>query len=154
MKITSLTTLLFFLGLTAFAQNTKGLEGLWTGTMSIGGLNSQKTVRFQLYLDVEGNDISGKSIVYLEDGQIVEMELKGHMYYDRSVYMEDVKFLPLKADQGVEETPPFFRKYQFIYNRSIWESSLDGYWQQINKSPLDNKRRRGKISLKKVKSKV
>lgn len=154
MKITSLT--LFFLAITFIvgAQNTKGLDGLWTGTMSLGGINSTKTVRFQLYLNVEGTELSGKSIVYLENGEIVEMEVKGYMYYDRSVNLVDIKFLPLKAELGIDEQPPFYRKYQFIYNRSIWESTLEGYWQQVIKSPFDKKRKRGRISLKKIKSKV
>lgn len=151
MKYTSL--LIFFVFGILGVQAQKDLEGLWQGTMSVGGINSSKTVRFQLYLKVNGKDLEGKSIVYLQDGSIVEMEVKGYMYGDRSVYMEDAKFLPLREDDE-EEKAPFFRKYQFLYNRSIWESSLEGYWQQRKIDPFNKTRERGRISLKRIKSKV
>ncbi len=128
----------------------KDIEGLWEGTISFGGIYSTKTYKFQLYLQTRGKKIVGKTQVHLNEQDIIEMEVSGYMYGDRSVYMEEFKFVPVVGDEDAVK-PPFYRKYQFLHNRSIWESKLEGYWQEINRDPLDQKRERGKISLTRVK---
>lgn len=133
----------------AFAQ--KGMEGLWDGKIFVGGINSEQFIRFQLFLEVEGDRITGKSVVYPKNSQIVEMKIFGYMYGDRSVYMEETEFLPLEEDQL---PPAYRRKFQFIFKRSTWESTLEGFWQQVIRSPMDKKRARGKIFLKRMKDKA
>ena len=57
-----------------------------------------------------------------------------------------MKFIPAGDS---EVAPTFYRKYQMIFNRSVFGSTLEGYWQEIIMSPFDQFRDRGKISLKK-----
>ncbi len=91
--------------------------------------------------------ISGRSYIYLDNGEILEMEIKGKLYGDWSLSIYDIKFLPIA---GSELQAPFKRKYQVVYKTSIWETSLNGYWQEIKEETFDPKRSLGRISLKKL----
>ncbi len=146
--------LLYLLGIALICTSSlsaqKDIEGLWEGTISFGGIYSKDTYKFQLYLQTRGKKIVGKSQIHLNEQDIIEMEVSGYMYGDRSVYMEEFKFVPVVGDQDSIQ-PPFYRKYQFLHNRSIWESKLEGYWQEITNDPFAEKRERGKISLTRVK---
>ena len=148
MKIITTVLVSLFIVTAGFAQ--KGLEGLWEGTITKGGIYSEAGDRVELFLEVEGSKISGRSYVHMPDGKVVEMELKGSFYQDRSIYLEDIEFVP-PADSSY--VPPFSRKYQLIYTRSIWNNKLEGYWQQIIPTPFHSSRKRGRIFLKKVSSK-
>lgn len=92
--------------------------------------------------------MKGKSYVHLEKGKVVEMEIRGVLYHDQSIYMADVEFIPLEGS-GVK--PRYTRKYQLMYRPSIWETTLNGYWQEIIPTPFFDGRDRGRIFLKKVK---
>ena len=146
----------FYLVLTLFSvvvfQNDvvaqKGLEGLWEGTITKGGIYSEEGYKFELYLKKKGKYWEGKSIVYLDDGRKIEMDVHGRFYKDRSMYFKDIKFIPREDDISI---PPFYRKYQLIYDRSIWESKLDGYWQENVFEPFEKRRRQGRVFLRKVK---
>jgi hypothetical protein len=133
------------------AQDGDPLEGRWEGVITKNGIHSTEGYKFELFIKVNNGIISGRSYIHLSDRRIVQMDVSGTMYGDRSVYLEDINFITAEGDDFV---PPFARKYQFIHNRSIFDSSLEGYWQQIIKDPLNNKRERGRIVLKKIKSKV
>ena len=135
----------------SFAQNADALEGRWEGVITKSGRHSTEGYKFELFIKVENGQITGRSYIHLNDRQIVQMDITGKMYGDRSVYIEDVNYI---AAEGETYIPPFARKYQFIHNRSIFDSSLEGYWQQIIKDPFNNTRERGRILLKKIKSKV
>ena len=140
--------LLLLLGILAssilFGQ--KSLEGLWVGTIT-DGINSSIGYKFEMIIEIEDNQIKGRSFVHIGPDEIVEMELKGKMYQDRSLYMKDIQFI---ATEGKEVLPPFNRKYQFAYDRSIWESSLEGFWQEVRGDTFNPNRQRGRIILKKV----
>lgn len=127
-----------------FAQ-TK-ISGLWEGSITHGGIYANSAYKFQLYLKKEGNIITGKSSIFISEDSIIQMNVRGKIYDDLSVYFEDISFL---ATPTPDIERPFFRKYQLVFNRSIWEGSLKGYWQQIICSPFEKKRRRGRIFLKK-----
>lgn len=125
----------------------EALEGLWEGTITIGGLESQQGYKFELFLDViDGRKIKGRSYVYIAKDDILEMDITGWLYNDRSIYFQDVDFIPV---EGSNVFPRFNRKYQMIFNRSIWESTLEGYWQEMIHDPFDVKRERGRIALRK-----
>ena len=141
--------LLFFITLAFTPASTaqKGLEGLWEGIMTRGGIHSQEGYKFELLLKLEGRYIKGRSYVYLSEHEIIEMDIRGVIYQDRSAYLQDVEFIPVEQDTSA--LPPFYRKYQFIFNRSAFGSKLEGYWQQMLIRPMDEKRQRGRILLKK-----
>lgn len=133
--------------MSAFLFAQSHMSGLWEGTIT-DGIHTKNGKKFSLYLNVEGNKISGQTRVIMENGRAVDMEVEGRLFHDRSMYFEEVKFLPV---EGISADPPFNRKYQLFYFRSIFDSTIDGYWQDIrDKKVLDEKRPRGRIFLKKV----
>lgn len=138
-------TLLLFLVCT-LGYSQRGLAGLWKGEMTLGGLNSAQKVKFEIFLEVKGKRIKGRSYVHLDNEKTIEMDIKGRMFDDRSLYLHEIEFIPT-TDTTLQA--PFNRKYQLIYNRSF-DSTLDGYWQEIITSPFDDKRERGRIKLRKV----
>lgn len=137
------TCLLFSLSLAAQLE----FEGLWEGTITVGGIQSTQGYPVQVYLERQGKKVSGRSYVYLSETRIIEMNLSGYLYDDLSVYIDEVEYINRNGDSYV---PPFLRKYQLMWNRSINGSSLNGYWQEIRQEIFDSKRERGKIFLKRV----
>lgn len=139
-----LLLLLSLASLCSIAQNS--LEGLWVGTIT-DGIGNTTGYKFEMIIEIKNKTIKGRSFVHISPDEIIEMELSGRMYKDRSIYMRDIQFIPTA---GKEAPPPFNRKYQFAYDRSIWESTLEGYWQEVRGDTFNPKRQRGKIILKKV----
>ena len=144
----------YLIGLSLFCLSSlsaqKDIEGLWEGTITIGGIHSNDSYKFQLYLKSSGRKITGKSIVHLGNEEYIEMDVWGTWHGDRSVYMEEFKFIPVIGKEEEGQKAPFYRKYQFIHNRSIWESKLEGYWQEITNDTFGQKRKRGRITLKRI----
>jgi hypothetical protein len=125
------------------------LQGLFEGTLTVGGLESSRKLRIELFLRFTGREISGRSYVYLEKGQMVEMELRGYMYRDFSVYLQEIRHIP--PDRPDQVRPPYFRKYQLQYSGNFEEVKLNGFWQEETAQPLSTGRAIGKVSLRKVK---
>lgn len=126
------------------------LEGSWVGTITTGGLNSKQTYKFELVLARSGkNTLKGRSFVHLSPSEVIEMDISGKLYGDQSIYLEDLVYLP---SEGREATPPYDRKYELIFNRSIWDSNLEGFWQEKRPDPFFPMRSRGRIFLKKKKA--
>lgn len=122
------------------------LEGMWEGVITEGGFNKRNGHRFQLFLELDGNKVSGRTYIYLAKDRIIEMDVRGYLYQDNSVYLQDIELVPLGEGQ---QEPPFIRKYQMGNIRSIWENRLEGYWQEIFDDPMDTKRKHGRIFLQK-----
>lgn len=135
--------LLFSLSLTAQLE----FEGLWEGTITVGGIQSTKGYPVQVYFERQGKKVTGRSYVYLSETRIIEMNLSGQLYNDLSVYIDEVAYVNRNGDSYI---PPFLRKYQLMWNRSINGSSMNGYWQEIRQEIFDSQRERGRIFLKKV----
>ncbi len=131
----------------------RDIDGLWEGTITFGGIHSDESYKFQLFLKARGRKVSGKSQIHVSTDEIIEMEVSGTMFGDRSVYLEEFKFVPIRLEEE-KVGPAFYRKYQFLHNRSIWESKLEGYWQEIINEPFAQGRRRGRIKLTRVKRKA
>lgn len=126
------------------------LEGSWVGTITTGGLNSKQTYKFELVLARSGKGVlKGRSFVYISPSEVIEMDISGKLYGDQSIYLEDLYYLP---SEGRESTPPYDRKYELIFNRSIWDSNLEGFWQEKRPDPFFPMRSRGRIFLKKKKA--
>ncbi|MCB9041636.1 MAG: hypothetical protein H6557_33905 [Lewinellaceae bacterium] len=141
------------------AQKTlAGLSGLWEGTITEGGIYSKQGYRFQLYLEVNEKYIKGRSYIHISADSIVQMQLRGQRYQDNSIYLEEVDPTWTQEEEAAIEQgaspQQFSRKYQFIYKRSIWDSSLEGYWQEVTPAPFNFKRERGRIFLEKRSSKA
>lgn len=141
-----LLPLVLFSLLSVFSFAQKSLEGVWVGTIT-DGIRSESGYKFEMIIEVKGKTIKGRSYVHIGPDEVIEMELSGKMYEDRSLYMKDIQFIPTA---GKEVPPPFNRKYQFAYDRSIWESTLEGYWQEVRGDTFNPKRQRGRIILKKM----
>lgn len=124
------------------------LDGLWEGTITIGGLQSQRGYPFQVFLEKRGRIVTGRSYIQLGE-RLVEMELRGRLYEDNSIYLDEIEFI--SDDESWE--PPFMRKYQLLWKRGIYEGSLNGYWQEIRDDVMNDARERGRIVLKKVSEK-
>lgn len=147
MKKVLLLSLLFFFASLCMGQ--KGLEGVWKGTITKGGIFTSGGYPFELFLEIEGKEIVGKSYVYLSEDEIIEMQVSGKIYQDRSMNLYEFEFVK-QPDQDLP--PEFNRKYQLVYNRSAVQSenTLNGYWQQIIATPFIPERKRGRIFLKKI----
>jgi hypothetical protein len=153
-----MTVLFFFIFYTTGLQSQSGLNGTWEGEITRAGMGAGSTYKFQLKLQVEGKFIKGESFIYISQDSIVRQELSGRMYEDRSIYLKEVHpgnesvELNEEGDEIKALHEVFTRKYQFVYDRSIWESSLQGHWQEVvPSSDREYKRTYGKIILKKKK---
>lgn len=140
-------TLSLFLGLSSLVVAQNRLSGLWEGTITLDGIYSAKENRFQMLLQYKDGHLSGRSYVYLDSGEILEMKIDGRLFDDWSMSIYDIEFIPIG---GSKLQPPFHRKYQLLYQTSIWETTLNGYWQEIRDEALDKKRQLGRITLKKL----
>jgi hypothetical protein len=137
---------LLFLGLPVFGQAQKHLEGLWEGYITRGGIHAKDGYPFELFLEIKGKQLNGRSYIHIAKDQIIEMDIRGTIYMDQSIYLQDIRFIPLKDSQLA---PGFYRRYQMVYQRSIWESTMEGYWQEVTDKPMNEQRQLGRIYLKK-----
>jgi len=145
------TALLLLLAGALPAQN--GLAGHWTG--SISEQNTGRELPVELYITLEEGYIKGMSYIHISEDSIIRQELIGKMYPDRSIYMREVtdkeysidNLSPEKLEEG-----KYVRKYQFEFKRSIWESSLNGFWQEVTPTPFSVERKLGQIKLERKKA--
>lgn len=152
----SLFTLVFGCLVSLSAQN--GLAGLWEGEITKGGLHTENGYRFELYLTVKDGHIKGQSYIYVSEDSIITRRLSGRMYEDRSIYLEEVSPGLVSSSNesfsGDVSASAFTRKYQILYNRSIWDTNLEGYWQEVTPHSFSEKRQRGRVKLKKKENKA
>ncbi len=139
----SCITLLLFHGF-IFAQSVP--TGLWEGYITVGGLDSDVGYKFELQLEGNGKRLKGRSYIQMGDQKVI-MDVAGKMYKDRSVYLREVRFI--ESGDGTYK-PKFKRKYQLVYRRSLYEKSIEGYWQEIRPDSESEKRERGRIVLKRI----
>ncbi len=142
------TTLLFLFLLPLFLSAQAKIDGLWEGTMTIGGIYSNEALPMQLYITTEGNLVRGRSYVTLPNGQILRMDLSGYYYGDRSMKLEEVAFA---GDAENDLLPEFNRQYQIVYRPDLWDSELRGFWQEVTDLTFSDTRRMGRMILKKQK---
>ncbi len=137
--------LVMILGCTAgVLPGQSTLPGWWKGYLTVD-LNSDKGYVLELFVKQDGRELSGRSRVYLSPTYIVEMEWTGRLYDDSSLYIEEVRSQTLPGLRV-----PFKRKYQLLLNRGIYETSLKGFWQEINEDPLHPRRERGRVVLERA----
>lgn len=138
----------FCLSLHSIGLAQKGLEGLWEGSITRGGIHSSIKLPFQLYLTVEGNRLNGRTYVTIEEGKTVQMELRGRLYQDFSIELLEVKFI---GDERNSYFPKFNRQYQIRWKRDLWDAQLIGFWQEVTGETFGAFRERGRLELRKKK---
>ena len=127
----------------ASAQSSR-LDGLWEGTMVIGGLDGAEKLPMQLYLKTTGRKVEGRSYVQLPDGSTLRMDLRGTYFRDGSMELKEVAFA---GDPTNELMPEFNRQYQIVLSDDIWAPILNGYWQEVTKEVFKSDRRLGRMNL-------
>jgi hypothetical protein len=127
------------------------IDGLWEGTMTVGGIYSNEALPMQLHITTTEDSIHGRSYITLPDGEILRMELAGRMYHDRSFSLFEVSFA---GDEQNDVMPLFNRQYQIIYRPDLWSSELRGFWQEVTDLTFNERRRRGRMVLQKQKAKA
>lgn len=140
-----LILLLTSISMSISAQGAYQLEGLWEGTLTLG--ESGRGYPMELYLEKTGSRVKGRAYIYVSMEKTIVTELKGVKYEDFSIYIDDTEFVEVK---GSDYKPPFLRKYQLMWRRSINGSTLNGHWQENRKDIFDKQRQRGHVYLKKV----
>lgn len=140
------------LGLSLFTHTfglaQKGLEGLWEGHITRGGIYTNNQLPFQIYLSVKGKQVEGRSYVNTEDGKTLQMELRGQLYQDHSMQLKEVKFV---GDEHNPFFPKFNRQYQIRWKRDLWDAQLEGFWQEVTDETFGSFRERGRLLLRKKK---
>jgi hypothetical protein len=141
--------LAFFLSTIAlplFGQLT--LEGVWKGTLTTS-IHSQRGYPFELYLYREGSRVWGRSYITVQKDSTIVMDLAGKMYPDRSISLRETQF---SGDTMRGPLTPYFRRYQLIFKRGLFDASLNGFWQEVREGVFDDDRNRGRIYLRKDKA--
>ena len=141
-------SLLLLLSLPTVLFCQTSLDGLWEGTMTVGGIYSNEALPMQLYITTEGSEVTGRSYITLPDGEILRMDLSGYLYGDRSIQLVEVAFA---GDPANDIIPEFNRQYQIVYRPDIWNSELRGYWQEVTDLTFSDGRRMGRMILSKQK---
>ena len=118
--------------------------------MTIGGIYSNESLPMQLYLSTKDGIVEGRSYVQLPDGSTLRMDLRGKIFSDRSIRLLETSFA---GDEFNERLPKFNRKYQILFKDDIWNPELIGFWQEIKEEIFAPKRRRGRMTLTKRKTK-
>lgn len=131
-------TLLLFISTTINAQQY--LPGLWAGTLT----QENQEYRVEIFLIRKRQKLTGRSYIYLPDGQIVEGEIKGKLHQDLSMNIYDMKIV---RPDVLNNSVHFPRHFQLLYRRSFDEMKLTGYWQDWHHSAGDPDRKQGKIVL-------
>ena len=144
MRYTYLLCVLFF-ATASYAQHP--LEGLWQGEL----VDSLGTHRFELLLRLREGKVSGHSYYYHEDRLVTEMEVKGKFHRDHSVSLYDIRLIG-GEDLLLTGKDPYMRTYQLLFKRSVFGSSVKGFWQ-INDGTVGSRLRKvGRIELQKMKA--
>lgn len=135
-----LLTFAVFLFISTTTHAQQYLPGLWAGTLT----QEDTEYRVEIYLVRKRQKLTGRSYIYLPDGEIVEGEIKGKLHQDLSMNIYDMKIV---RPNELNDSLHFPRHFQLLYRRSFNEMKLTGYWQDWHHSAGDAKRKQGKIKL-------
>lgn len=147
MKQLLFLTLLFFSYTAGYGQ--QHLPGLWTGTLTQGS----ETYRVELMIIRDRQIITGRSYIYLPNGEVTQSEIYGRLHEDLSMNIYDRRVLYPEPEVR-SDSLHFPRHFQLLYQRSFNDMELEGYWQDWHHSAGDPKRRQGRIKLLKKASKA
>lgn len=123
----------------------KNLAGLWEGILSLKG----KEYKFEILFTMpEKGRFEGKTYIYESERDIVEASIHGKLHQDRSMNLYDLEVSYTGPSEWVEI---YKKNYQLVWHRSIFQSKLEGYWQERIPFGVNEKTKRGRIFLKKIK---
>ncbi len=122
------------------------LDGTWSGVLTFRG--KEIPMSLQMQVNRKGR-IKGTLYLYPGADEVITTRVSGKWYHDRSLSLKDELLAPEGA-VGHERYYP--RDYQLVFRRSIWESTLEGYWQEQIPTPLTRTSRKGRVFLKKMKT--
>ncbi len=148
MKI-KMTILILLLLPVMVLKAQKGLKGKWEGTITFGGYDKKHGEKFELYIESKGSQVLGRTYIYLDNSEVLTRKFRGRIFQDRSMYLEEIPDPSVKND-SISGNVPKLRSYQFLYTRSIFDSTLEGHWQEIIKDPLRKNRAIGRIYMRKA----
>lgn len=137
---------LFTLASPVFGQLT--LEGVWKGTLTTS-IHSDRGYPFELYLYRDGSRVWGRSYVTVQADSTIVMDLQGQLHQDYSISLRETQF---SGDRIRGPLAPFFRRYQLLFKRGLFDASLNGFWQEARDDSFYQGRKRGRIYLRKVKT--
>lgn len=143
-------TILAFLMLPMLSLHAqKELKGKWEGTITFGGYEKKEGDKFEMQIDIKGKLVTGYTYIYKNNAEVIIRKFSGRIFEDRSFYLEELPDAQASKDKepGQEST---LRKYQFVFTRSVFDSSLEGHWQDITSDPFSQSRGRGRIYLRKA----
>ena len=123
------------------------LDGAWEGEMIVGGIYGTERLPVQMFITLDDGMVTGRTYIKLPDGELVQMNLTGRMYRDRSMEMVETDYV------GSEDNayfPLFNRQYQLIYKPDLFDSELQGFWQEVTEDTFNKFRKRGRMRLRKV----
>ena len=108
---------------TLFAQNK--VFGAWEGviTQNEGGYRSEYILNCSFIQD--GEDVIGRTFIFVDD-IFVEMEVKGKLYSDVLLNIEDIKIIDSDQHEGMEWC---LKKYQLVLKKTGNRIELEGHWQ-------------------------
>lgn len=129
-----------FLFISTAANAQQYLPGLWAGTLT----QENTEYEVEIFLIRKRQKLTGRSYIYLPNGDIVEGEIKGKLHKDLSMNLYDMKIV---RPDDLNDTIHFPRHFQLLYRRSFNEMQLTGYWQDWHHPAGDSKRKQGKIVL-------
>jgi hypothetical protein len=127
----------------------KGLKGKWEGTITFGGHEKKEGYKFELFIESNGKTVKGQTYIHLSDTEVVIRKFQGRIFSDRSMSFKEEPDPYASKDPNLSQDNKL-RKYQFKYTRSIFESTMEGYWQEIIKDPFEKSRTRGRIYMQKA----
>jgi len=129
-----------------FSQNNPA--GYWEGVLTFHAIEH----RFEMQIKVVKKKISGVVYLYKSDNEVIAMKILGKLYWDHSMNIYDLKLKGIDAGEAEMEGGFYFPKdYQLVYNRSLWESTLEGFWQEQIPEILNEHSKKGRIFLKRAK---
>ena len=120
---TKITILLCLCSLSLLAQEE--ITGSWKGilTQDRGGFRSK--YEFELYLKQDGDKITGRSYVYIEE-IYAEFDLEGYFVDDKTIFFQETKIGQNKILPGMQWC---IKNGELELKRSGDSQKLEGYWE-------------------------
>lgn len=124
MKLYLSLLLLLFANL-SFAQRLN-ISGYWQGKMNHYENGKLVELDIEIYLVQDGKYLIGKSSIY-DQNMLEERDLKGKVYRDLSMDINDILFHEIKNTNKLESCA---KNYQFLIEERFGEAiKLEGWWQ-------------------------
>ena len=133
-------TLFFLVNLNA---QTSPISGFWDGFLTLNG--QRYTIEIHINVE-EGGQLNGFTSVSLPTGKAVEMKINGKVHFDRSVTVREFSIV---NEEELQDVQWYKKNFQLTFKRDLWETTLEGYWQEQIPQVIDERTKKGQVFLKK-----